>query len=166
MLKFSGRNIRVCFPSLWSYNWRSRYYNPSCFLLSALMWTLKLFCFFGVFLLYSVVPSLGRGLLCFVNTLLLVVCPYPPHFLMLLVSSVSSYPLHLQVCSVCPPWYWRESDLVWLLTSLGYHQLLLHEAAAFRKKRRKAVCQVCPSRDRLPSGLSLVNFPWTVSSLF
>ncbi|XP_051464076.1 Y-box-binding protein 3 isoform X2 [Apus apus] len=60
-----------------------------------------------------------------------------------------------QVCSVCPPWYWRESDLVWLLTSLGCHQLLLHEASALRKKRRKALYQVCPSRERLPSDLSL-----------
>ncbi|XP_038009978.1 Y-box-binding protein 3 isoform X2 [Motacilla alba alba] len=56
-----------------------------------------------------------------------------------------------QVCSVCPPWYWRESDLVWLLTSLGCHQLFLHKAAALRPKRKKAVCQVCPSRENLPS---------------
>lgn len=56
---------------------------------------------------------------------------------MLLVSFASSYPLHLQVCSVCPPWYWRESDLVWLLTSLGCHQLFLHETAALRQKEGK-----------------------------
>lgn len=60
-----------------------------------------------------------------------------PHFLMFLVSSVSSYSIHLQVCSVCPPWYWRESDLVWLLTSLDCHQLLLHEAAAVLLEEEK-----------------------------
>lgn len=60
-----------------------------------------------------------------------------PHFLVFLVSSVSSYPLHLQVCSVCLPWYWRESDLVWLLTSLDCHQLLLCEAASVLLEEEK-----------------------------
>lgn len=76
MLKFSGRNIRVCFPFLWSYNWRSRYYNSSCFLLSALIWTLKSFGFFGVVLFGC--PFLGEMTPLFCKYLVTCCLSFPP----------------------------------------------------------------------------------------
>lgn len=143
----SGRNTRVCFLPL-SPIWGSRYCKPSCCFVSALIWTLKLY----------PQPEMTP----------LFTCPSPLflYFVIFLPCLVSFHHLNLWVCSVCPPWYWRESDLAWLLTRLGCHQLLLHDAAVLEKKGWKAVCWVCPRRERLPISLPLANLPWTVSGLF